>query len=284
MEEDVFMRRYEFLYAKNGMRNYYGVAQVYSGEFYLRTEIIERFYHNLPGMTYQYSREGLDIYITWFAYRDEAIKYAETHSPKLSRPANLLGGTRLPSTMDMYGYDIIFRYSGKTSIEKEEKEEKEETRDNRKNMQEIKPDKKSKVKVKSKSKRKKVSNGKSNTRGVGKLFKVCNFPANAPVKASCLKIFNGRNMYPFNINFDNTTCKVVRNFKAVIKPLNDKSLGTRDIVITVDYEPYSKFKPYSCYCYKGLFIDRDTSQCCVFINQVVYEDGEVWKSDIKDSK
>ena len=262
------------------MRNYYGVAQVYSGEIYLRIEIIERFYHNLPGMTYQYSREGLDKYITWFAYRDEAIKYAETHSPKLSRPSNLLSGTRLPSTMDMYWYDIICRYSGKTSIEKEGKEA---IRDNRK-MQEINPDKKSKIKVKSKSKRKKVSNGKFNKKGVGKLFKVCNFPANAPVKASCLKIFNGRNMYPFNINFDNTTCKVVRNFKAVIKPLNDKSQDTKDIEITVDYEPYSKFKPYSCYCYKGLFIDGETSRCCVFMNQVVYEDGEVWKSDTKDSK
>lgn len=275
------MRRNEFLYAKNGMRNYYGVAQVYSGEFYLRTEIIERFYHNLPGMTYQYSREGLDIYITWFPYWDEAIKYAEIHSPKLSKPAKNLSGTRLPSTMDVYGYDIIFRYSGKTSVEKKEKEA---VRDNRENMQEIKPDIKSKVKPKSKSKKKKSSKGKFNKKGVDRLFKVRNFPANAPVEANCLKIFNGRNMYPFNINFNNTTCKVIRSFKAVIKPLNDKSLDTRDMGIIVDYEPYSKFKPYSCYCYKGLFIDGDTSRCCVFINQVVYEDGEVWKSDAKDSK
>ena len=67
-------------------------------------------------------------------------------------------------------------------------------------------------------------------------------------------------------------------------PLNDKSLDTRDMTTTVTYEPYSKFKPYSRYCYKGLFIDGDTSRCFVFINQVVYEDGEVWKSDIIDSK
>ena len=277
------MRRNEFLYAKNGMRNYYGVAQVYSGEFYLRTEIVERFYHNLPWMTYQYSKEGLDIYITWFAYLDEAIKYAEKHSLKISKPANLLGGTRLPSTMDIYGYDIIFKYSRKPRKTSVEKKEKEAIRDDKENVQKIKREKKSKVKAKSKSKRK-VSNEKLNKKRVDKPFKVRNLPANAPVKASRLKIFNGRNMYPFNIIFDNTTCKVIRSFEAVIKPLNDKSLDTRDMTTTVTYEPYSKFKPYSRYCYKGLFIDGDTSRCCVFINQVVYEDGEVWKSDINDSK
>lgn len=166
------------------------------------------------------------------------------------------------------------------------KKEKEAIRDNKENVQEIKREKrkkKSNVKAKSKSKRK-VSNEKLNKKGVDKPFKVRNFPANAPVKASRLKIFNGRNMYPFNIIFDNTTCKVIRSFDAVIKPLNDKSLDTRDMITTVAYEPYSKFKPYSRYCYKGLFIDGDTSRCCVFINQVVYEDGEVWKSDINDSK